>query len=199
MGSPSKFHNESGNLHGSFRPFKDHFRGMPRCAFSPRAADVYPGELPVYYLHGALHLVVGGTGVTWKRTLGMSTLLQQFGRPIPGDPQARPLLVTEGSWREKLRAIEGNDYLTHSLLLLEDLNLPLVVFGSSLSEQDAHLVSAISAHPDRPVAVSMTRKRKADLLAEQSDIFRRISASEVYFYDAATHPLGSPDLRVPLP
>jgi hypothetical protein len=36
-----------------------------------------------------------------------------------------------------------------------DCTLPLVVFGSSLAEQDMHLVEAINDAPDRPVAVSM--------------------------------------------
>jgi hypothetical protein len=182
---------------GAFRPFKDHFRFGGRCEFDPARAPVFEGEIPVYYLHGALHLIVGGTGVTWKlRMTSLQTLLDQFGQPIAGDPQARPLLVTEGSAREKLRAIEANDYLAHALEVLRELEFPVVVFGSSLSPQDEHLVAAISQHPSRPVAISMRQGRRADLLADQSDIYRRLGVEEVYFYDAATHPLGSSDLAI---
>lgn len=182
---------------GSHRPFKDHFRYGGRCEFDPDRADVYEGEIPVYYLHGALHLVVGETGATWKlKTTSLQTLLDQFGQPIDGDPQARPLLVTEGSAREKLRAIESNDYLSHALELLQERDEPLVVFGSSLSAQDEHLVDAISRHPERPVAISMVKARKADLLAEQSDIHRRLGIEDACFFDASTHPLGSTDLAI---
>jgi Domain of unknown function (DUF4917) len=182
---------------GSYRPFKDHFRYGGRCEFDPDRADVYEGEIPIYYLHGALHLIVGETGATWKlKMTSLQTLLDQFGEPIAGDPQARPLLVTEGSAREKLQAIESNDYLSHALELLKTRDEPLVVFGSSLSAQDEHLVDAVSQHPSRPIAISMVKGRKADLLAEQSDIHRRLGIEDVYFFDASTHPLGSADLAI---
>lgn len=99
---------------GSFAPFIDHFRG-PRLQFDPNRTDVYADKLPVYFLHGALHLVVGGSGITWKlRGSAIQTVLDQFGEPIDGDPQARPLLVTEGTARDKLRAIEANAYTGHT-------------------------------------------------------------------------------------
>jgi hypothetical protein len=180
---------------GRYLPFKDHFRYAGRLQFDPLRAAVYAGEIPIYYLHGALHLVVGKGGKTWKvRLTGLQTILDQFGKPIDGDQEARPLLVTEGSASDKLRAIESNEYLSHALERLRTLDLPLVVFGSSLSLQDDHLVEALSRHPHRPIAISMRKKRKRDLLSEQSDIFRRLQANPVYFYDAETHPLGHRDL-----
>jgi hypothetical protein len=101
--------------YGAFRPYMDLFRGN-RCEFDPARAQVEAGWVPVYFLHGALHLVVSGTGRTWKlRRTMVQTLLDQFGQPISGDPQARPLFVTEGSARDKLQAIEANDYLSHAL------------------------------------------------------------------------------------
>lgn len=101
---------------GGYTPFKDHFRYAGRCQFDPDRSPVYEGEIPVYYLHGALHLIVGGKGETWKLTqTSLRTILDQFGQPIAGDSQARPLLVTEGSAQEKMRAIEGNEYLSHCL------------------------------------------------------------------------------------
>jgi hypothetical protein len=182
---------------GRYMPFKDHFRFGGRCEFDPARADVYEGEIPVYYLHGALHLIVGGSGATWKlKMTSLHTLLDQFGRPIAGDPQVRPLLVTEGSAREKLQAIESNAYLSHALEVLTELDLPLVVFGSSLSAQDQHLVDAISQSPTRPVAISMLKGRKTELLAKQSDIYQRLGVDDVFFFDASTHPLGSADLVV---
>jgi hypothetical protein len=181
---------------GSYAPFKDHFRYAGRCQFDPARAPVYEGEIPVYYLHGALHLVVGGTGETWKLKLtSLQTILDQFGQPIAGDPQARPLLVTEGSAHEKLRAIEDNDYLSHCLDRLRANDLPMVVFGSSLSEQDQHLVEALSEIPDRPIAVSMMRgSSKRERARTQVDLWARLGVESLYFYDATTHPLGNQDL-----
>jgi Domain of unknown function (DUF4917) len=182
---------------GSFRPFIDHFRG-PRLEFDPDRADVRVGDVPVYFLHGALHLVVGGTGVTWKLRRGeIQSVLDQFGEPIHGDPQARPLLVTEGTARDKLRAIDGNAYLAHSLQKLRAIELPLVVFGSSLSGQDDHLLDVLNEHPQRGVAVSLLPGTQRDLARRQADIYARLETDELRFFDATTHPLGYPLLSVP--
>jgi hypothetical protein len=153
--------------------------------------------VPVYFLHGALHLVVGEAGRTWKlRRTQLDTLLDQFGKPIDGDPRARPLLVTEGSAADKRDAIEDNVYLSHALKRLEERDLPVVVFGSGLSEQDSHIAEALSENPKRPVAVSMLPGPKKELLARQADIYGRLDASPLLFFDARTHPLGDPALKV---
>jgi Domain of unknown function (DUF4917) len=180
---------------GRFEPFVDCLRWGGRCEFDPEKADVYVGQIPIYFLHGALHLVVGGSGVTWKlRHNSIHTLLDQFGQPIEGDPQARTLLVTEGSSHEKLRAIESNSYLAHALDRLRDCALPTIVFGSSLSEQDRHLADALNEHAKRPIAVSMLPGRKRDLAIQQADIYGRLEAETLLFFDATTHPLGQPRL-----
>ena len=181
---------------GSFAPFVDHFRWGGRLEFDPDRADVFVEQVPVYFLHGALHLVVGGSGITWKlRREAMQTLLDQFGEPIAGDPQARPLLVTEGTARDKLRAIEGNAYLAHALRTLRGVDLPMVVFGSSLSEQDDHLVDALNEHPARPIAMSLLPAPRRELAARQAEIYARLQADELRFFDASSHPLGDPSLR----
>lgn len=182
-----------------FTPFMDHFRYGNRCEFDPARIDVPPPSIPVYFLHGALHLVVGESGTTWKLTQAqgnLDSLLAQFGKPIKGDPTARPLLVTEGSAADKLFSIEGNTYLSHAIDRLKQRRLPVVVFGSGLSEQDAHLTDALSEHPDRPVAVSMIQDDPETVMSKQLEIFGRLKAEPLLFYDAATHPLGDPGLRV---
>lgn len=180
-----------------FEPFMDHFRHRGRCEFDPARASVPANKIPVYFLHGALHLVVGGSGTTWKlRQTDLDSILNQFGKPIKGDAEARPLLVTEGSAEDKLAAIEDNAYLSHALERLRGRALPLVVFGSSLSEHDSHLAEALSENPDRPVAISMLPAPKKDLLAQQVDISGRLEANPLLFFDATSHPLGNPALTV---
>src|SRR5579884_1715404 len=89
---------------GRFAPFVDLFKGGAKLSFDPDSVDVFADQVPVHFLHGALHLVVGSSGETWKlRGEALRSLLDQFGEPIAGDPGARPLLVTEGTTRDKLR------------------------------------------------------------------------------------------------
>jgi hypothetical protein len=181
---------------GRFTPFADLFRWANRCQFDPDRSEVPADVIPVYFVHGALHLVVGGDGETWKlRRNLIQNLLDQFGQPTAGDPQARPLLVTEGSARDKVRAIEGNDYLSHALDRLRARDLPVVVFGSSLSREDQHLVDALNEH-ERPVAVSMYPSGKREVATLQADIHARLDGAPLIFFDSTTHPLGSTALRV---
>jgi Domain of unknown function (DUF4917) len=183
----------------TWRPFVDLFKYRGRCEFDARRCDVMSDEIPIYFLHGALHLVTGEGGATWKLKSNLvRSLLEQFGRPIPGEPKARPLLVTEGSARDKVRAIEANDYLAHALARLYACDLPLVVFGSGLSPQDDHLVDALNEHPSRPIAVSMRAGPKREIARRQADLYGRLESDELLFFDAATHPLGSSSLAAPV-
>jgi hypothetical protein len=79
---------------------------------------------------------------------------------------------------------------------MQEADGPLVIFGHSPGDEDRHLIEAINANPDRPVAISMRKRPKTTLREQQSDIYGKLRGSEVYFFDAATHPLGSTDLTV---
>ena len=182
----------------TWQPFVDLFKYQGRCEFDASRCDVASDEIPIYFLHGALHLVTGEDGATWKlKNTLVRNLLEQFGQPITGEPKARPLLVTEGSARDKLRAIEANDYLSHALERLYECDLPMVVFGSSLSAQDSHLVDALNEHPKRPVAISLQRCSKRELASLQANLYGRLESDDLIFFDAETHPLGDPGLAAP--
>jgi len=55
-------------------------------------------------------------------------------------------------------------------------------------------VDALNEHPDRPVAVSMRPGTRRELAPKQIDIFGRLETDDLIFYDATSHPLGSPEL-----
>ncbi len=101
------------------------------------------------------------------------------------------MLITEGSAQHKLQGIEGNDYLSHALDQLGKCDLPLVVFGSDLSEQDQHLVDALNRNPTRPIAVSVRKEGRSE--KEIRDAKRKIRAgldAPLFFFDSSTHPLA---------
>ncbi len=169
-------------------------------AFDPANSDPTAQRTPVYFLHGALHLVVMGSGVTRKlANTGLQSLLDQFGHPLDGDSRARPLLITEGSSQHKLQAIESNDYLAHALDRLGGCDLPIVVFGSDLGEQDQHLVDALNRNPNRPIAVSIRKKGKgaSEIRATKAALRSVLDADPLVFFDAGTHPLGLPAVSSP--
>jgi hypothetical protein len=174
------------------------FNGLCDCfwcemnSFEAANCEIPARRTPVFFLHGALHLVVMGSGETRKLVSGnLETLLDQFGKPLDGDEQVRPLLITEGSAQHKLQGIEGNQYLSHALDQLGKCDLPLVVFGSDLSEQDQHLVDALNRNPSRPIAVSIRKEGRSE--RSISAVKRTIRAgldAPLFFFDSSTHPLA---------
>jgi hypothetical protein len=105
-------------------------------------------------------------------------------------------VVTEARAADKRRSIEGNDYLSYCWRTLRDCSCPIVVFGLSLRDQDAHLVDAINAHCDRPVAVSIRDHGERANLKEKHRIAHLIDPQPIYFFDSRTHPFGHVDLRI---
>lgn len=181
-----------------FDGYCDFFWAGGRLAFDESTISLSPNAAVtrLYYLHGALHVVVLGDGTTCKRKADGLSLLDQFGRSFRGDHTARPLIVTEAAAHDKLRSIKSNDYLTYCWDRLDALGCPVVVFGHSLSEQDHHLIDALNNHADRPVAVSLRDTGKRDNKKAQHRVASLLETTKLHFFDAATHPLGSEDLRV---
>lgn len=96
----------------------------------------------VLYLHGGIHLYQRLEGGTIKRTASSENLLRLFeSRPLV---YAVPLFISEGNYRDKVRAIHRNDYLSFALGQLASYEGRLVVFGSSLGVADRHLAEAMS-------------------------------------------------------
>lgn len=84
------------------------------------------------------------------------------------------------------------EYLRHALQQLRRRDSPLVVFGSRLSAEDQHLVDALNEHPTRPVAVSLYPGAKRDVAAIQRDIYARLEADPLLFFDSTTIPWEAP-------
>jgi hypothetical protein len=178
-----------------FDGFLDYFYCNGRLEFDPmRTAIGSSDDTRIVYLHGALHLVVNEAGVTRKQKRTRATLLEQFGAPDPNDPLARPLLIAEGSATEKAGIILANDYLSFGLNRLRRSKQPLVIFGLSLRDEDAHLVDALNFRSKRPIAIGMRPRSPRENRKRQAKIRELLETDDLYFYNATTHPLGDPDL-----
>lgn len=177
--------------------FVDWFFGGPFDESRIWLSDEWSGTR-LYFLHGALHLVHLANGNTCKRTGDDGpTLLDQFGKPYAGDPDAQPVVVTEADAREKEASIAADDYLRFCLKSLGACGKPLVIFGHGLSEQhDGHLIAAIRKHPDRAIAVGLRTDKTPVLDAKMLRIRSLFPESEVSFFNAASHPLGSEGLTL---
>ncbi len=97
----------------------------------------------VYFLHGALHLILGTEEIkkiTWNRT--QISLIDQLKDSM--SKEYYPIFVAEGESVRKKGKIMRNGYLSKCFRSFQKLNGNLVVFGASLSERDRYLVDAIA-------------------------------------------------------
>lgn len=173
---------------------RDFFWG-PGCVFDPRDVDVWTGTTALFFLHGGLHLLRLSTGEARKRTNTQRNLLEVFAAPPSYDPDALPLLITEGTSEQKLASIRSSEYLAFAYRSFEEFAEPLVVFGHSLSDRDAHVVNAMSGWGDRPIAVSIRPSHPADeIRSRKADVVGKLPNADLIFFNSETHPLGDPEL-----
>ena len=178
--------------------FKDYFWSLgssgSRDSFDRLDSDISKSCTRVLYLHGALHLKRDpSTAQTSKLSNGDGgTILERL---------EVPLFITEGSSRDKMKAIRESDYLGFAYDKLMLSKEPLVIFGHSLDETDDHLIKAIQKNMPNKIAVSIRSSNKEDDIIERKVKIRRkflaeTGHPEIFFFDAATHPLGSKDIRI---
>lgn len=125
-----------------------------------------------------------------------ANLLDLFGED--GGEGGQPLFVSEGTAQEKEASIKRSNYLTfaHEQFALDPH--PLVIFGQSLGERDAHLRRALLRAPNRRFALSMRPHGDPEaIIARKHEIHAALPNRERTFFDATTHPLGDPALKIP--
>lgn len=184
-------------------PFKDFFWGEcevdgPWVCFHSDDTEPEAGTSKILYLHGALHLCEVPWGETAKLTSGSASLLQQFGVPDEDEQYPFvPLLITEGNWQDKMAAIRRSDYLSFAYERFSHHVGPLVVFGQSLGDEDAHIVQALQRwENDQLIAASVLPGVEDRVIERKLETMRKLPRARMRFFDATTHPLGSPEMRV---
>ena len=152
----------------------------------------------VFYLHGGMQLVKNLNGTVRKLQSSESTLLGSFAINALDDV---PLFISEGTSAEKMKIIRTSDYLSFCHGQLAQHADALCVFGHSLGKQDAHIVAAIrQAQPTR-LSISILPRSEAFVISQKRrylELFADVQ-TQMTFFDAKSHPLGNPDLRVSPP
>jgi hypothetical protein len=153
------------------------------------------------FLHGALHLSRTIEG-TRKRASGAGgNILDTFGDPIPSDPNAIPLFISEGSSQSKLASIRSNDYLSFAYGEFVSHSGGLVIFGQSMDPQyDQHLINALKGRSYRHLAIGIYRgaRTNTEIINEKVGWLMRFDGLgfTIDFFDSTTHPSGAADLLV---
>jgi Domain of unknown function (DUF4917) len=182
-------------MHDGKAVLKDYFWSVDHPIFDVTDTTEYANSRTVLYLHGGLHLVRTPAGHTKKLVADADTLLAQFGAGM--ESGETPLFISEGTVEDKLAAIARSDYLSFAHGRLTRNREPLVVFGHSFSDNDRHLVDAMrNWELDIPIAISMRPVSPPAIMARKAKLHADIPNRQLLFFDASTHPLGSPEFVV---
>lgn len=183
--------------------FKDFFWG-PRNSFDLSDSKLLDERaIPIYYLHGSLFLYHDLDSYAYKRIRDEDQNLLQI-IDDPADDEESPLIVAEGEDSKKHNSICSSDYLEFCFNKLNNLNENLVVFGHSLNkEHDRHIIDILKRLiKTQKIAISIYNPAKETTRNDQ-EIERyaqhlevSTSNSNLLFYYAHDHPLGSHDLAL---
>ncbi len=177
--------------------FRDFFWGAGN-SFDPADVGIVGDPTLTYFLHGGVHLRRTPNGQSFKRTAQQQNLLSQF--PTTWESDEIPLLISEGDSNDKLVSINRSDYLSFAYRRFLEHQGNLVVFGHALGVADEHLVRAINSWstPESPRQIALSVRRGMGDVAtrqEKQQLAQRLPESDLWFYDADSHPLGEPNVR----
>ena len=166
--------------------------------FAPSNVEVRSGRAtPIYYLHGAVHLWQDEAGLNGKWTSADSGNLLDLASKYPADSGRRPLFVSEGTSKAKVRSIQRSAYLAFCRDTLTENESNTLVFGHSLSDTDRHVIDALDAGRPRTIAVSLFPSGDPkEVIETKARILRSLDRHKVFFFDSTTHPLGAATLQI---
>lgn len=156
-----------------------------------RDYNLLPGYKYVYYLHGALFLFHDRHRDVKIRRTPMTELIEEVSSNIRNG--LIPLFVSEGSAADKRLAISRSDYLRFCHDNLRANLKQLVIFGTSLSLQDDHIVEAIrqdSHHQMKKtqvaVGIHVHGKTPTEIAARTAWYRARLEGLPIDFFDSST-------------
>lgn len=157
-------------------------------AFDPNRTEVFDGYVPVFYVHGGLHLNGDARGDTWKRIAGQTGggLLSSLEQIEDG---REPLFVSEGTHHGKLQRIHSSHYLSFAYEHLSR-SVPIVTLGHAFHRNDMHVAEALAAR-NAEIAVGIFDEEERHRISER---FRVAGALDrLTFFWSQTHPVCGSD------
>jgi len=169
------------------RPYSDYFwEGYDEqfLHFSP--STEFEGYRHPYYLHGALFLFKESFhDLKLRKADSSEELIELIGDSIKEGRM--PLFVSEGTHEQKWEAISRSSYLRFALEKLENSEKRLVIFGTSLSDPDKHIVDAINqTKRDLAVSIHIGTKSKDEVKSAEFSIRSKFPGHKVEFFNSNT-------------
>lgn len=145
------------------------------------------GSTLYFYPHG--NLVLARTAFATERKIAVgagSDLLDAILARWESAGQPSPIFVCEGTSDHKTSSIESSEYLrTVFREVLPQLGESLVIYGWSMSEQDAHIVAQLRRADINRAAVSV-RGNNQGFMQRAEEQLKEIGINEISFFDSAS-------------
>jgi hypothetical protein len=111
----------------------------------------------VHYLHGGLHLFDAGSEII-KKTYSNTgiNLVIQIKENL--DRKIYPIFISEGTSHQKKTKIIHNSYLNHCFKSLRRIGGDLVILGTLLKNNDAHILEAILESKIKNIYLGVSEK-----------------------------------------
>ena len=148
------------------------------------------GATLVFYPHGTLFLATEPFGGEVKLSSSEKDYLLDSVLSKWEQEDYIPLFVSEGASQEKLRAITRNSYLNTVFdSVLAKLSGSLAVYGWSFSDQDQHILGALTRRGFGQIAISVYKKDRdwesfCDGVTDKIRKYPRLKDCKIYFFDA---------------
>lgn len=142
-----------------------------------------PKEQNFYYLHGALHFFSDSRGHVFKLTRNNDTsLIKKVLQCILDEHY--PLIIFEGSHKEKFKKINNYEYFWNSYNTLKNAKGSLFTLGTSLNEHsDRHIIDAIKNSQINQIFIGLY---KEDSELYQNGISLKNESRNINFFDSET-------------
>ena len=167
-----------GNLKDSFR-----IKGEFAPEITPKENEAW-----VYYPHGNLSLITDENGVDKKISQKGSPLLSCITDQWKNGTV--PLIITEGSSKQKRQAIGRSAYLSHVFdHVIPQINSKLVIYGWSMRNFDQHIIDQINWLNINDVAISVyTKDNDYEEYCERimKDLKKQNKNINITFFDASS-------------
>lgn len=148
--------------------------------FNKEVIFKYPQTQNLYFLHGAFHLHQKGNNI-FKIAQQSEKALYDKIEEIVEDEDERIICVFCD--RNKIREIEENEYLKNGLSKLGELEGNLLIIGSSLADNDAHIFEKVKQSNIQQIFISSCEKDKKK---DKENAMKYWSDKRVFLFDRDT-------------
>lgn len=148
--------------------------------------DNYSPEKPftqnIFFLHGAFHIYQGKNcikKITKKQDKALYNQLEE----VINDEETDIICILKGTSQEKEQEIQNNKYLQGGFNKLSSISGNIVIFGSSLDDNDSHILNAVNGSNVIKIYISSSEKRKNETYNKAKKYFVN---KEIILFDYET-------------